>query len=924
MAPAGAWLVLCALGSLMLPAAAGAGGTAGDPSWGGARFSPRLGCAFPPPGYAAYASCPAPRGVGASSSAQLESASATNSARGASSAATEEEECAPEKPSAGCTGLRPSDLEAAYGLPTMAPTPQTIALVDWYDDPAVEADLAHYDAEFGLPACTAADGCFTKVNESGKSGRLPEPSEEAAVEISIDVEIAHALCQNCRILLVEASSPRLADLEIAEDRAVAMGATEISNSWYTEEPRQDSGAFDHPGIVITAASGDYGYDNWELPEGGEVQPEEIQRGFADYPASSPHVVAVGGTRLEHARGRRWARETVWSGFRSPTQSGTTGSGCSHFPAPSWQLEVADWSSVGCGTDRAVADIAAEADRYPRYRGGVAVYDSYDHAGWFHAFGTSVASPIIAATFALAGGAGGVEYPAKTLYENEAAHPHSLHDVVSGSDGECTREATVEGRSGCSVAEAGASCSGAAICVAGPGYDGPSGVGTPDGLRAFTPTGEPGKASQAIAFSSRAPGAATVGAPPYVVAAGSSSGLVVSFTSAAPFVCSVEGASVTFIGAGTCTVDADQGGDGTYKAAPQAQQSFAVGKGSQTIAFGSSPPTGATIGGAPYPVSATASSGLEVSLATATPSVCTLSASTVTFAAAGTCTIEAHQGGDESYDPAPAARQSFTVSKRPQAITVLSSAPSSALVGGAAYAIAASASSGLPISFASVTPTVCGLNGATVSFAGAGECTIAANQAGDDEYEAAAPVEQSFYVRAAPAAGSSTSSGSSATLSFTSSLAPALVPDSTFTLLAGPRVNRRGGAISLIAAIAQPGRFDWLLTFRGGSHGASRTRSACEAGARRERARACPSPTTRFAAGAIAHAVPPAVRLTFTPSPPAERALQNALEGHAGLRVKLTLTFSSALGGSPTSQTRTILDALAAPVRKRPHTARRGG
>ena len=148
--------------------------------------------------------------------------------------------------------------------------------------------------------------------------------------------------------------------------------------------------------MITAASGDNGYLDWGLAEASE-------RGFADYPASSPHVVAVGGTRLSLTAGGAWKEETVWNG------DGAGGGGCSTvLTAPAWQQSVADWSAVGCGSHRAVADVSADADPYT----GVAVYDStpitegeIEYRGWVPIGGTSVASPIIASTFALAGGAG---------------------------------------------------------------------------------------------------------------------------------------------------------------------------------------------------------------------------------------------------------------------------------------------------------------------------------------------------------------------------------------------------------------------------------------------------------------------------------------------------------------------------------------
>ena len=384
--------------------------------------------------------------------------------------------------------LSPQNVLTAYGLSTV-PAPaaqQTLALVDAYTDPTAEADLQVFDQQYGLPPCTTANGCFSKVE-------LGSPPAEAgwAQETATDIELAHGLCPSCKILLIEANSNDNTDLEAAEEKAEQLGATEISNSWggpdegvTAEEDRHSP--FDHPGTVITAAAGDDGYLNWDAEESSE-------REFADYPASSPHVIAVGGTRLGLNAGA-WLQETVWNG------AGAGGGGCAtKLTAPAWQQSLTDWSSVGCSSRRAVADVSADGDPYT----GVAVYDStpireaigkgeeVEYRGWVTIGGTSVASPIIAATFALAGGAAKntkgetVKFPAQTLYENLAADPGALHDVVSGSNGACANGFNEHtGLSECSLAEEDASCLAKAICLAGPGYDGPTGVGTPDGIAAF--------------------------------------------------------------------------------------------------------------------------------------------------------------------------------------------------------------------------------------------------------------------------------------------------------------------------------------------------------------------------------------------------------------------------------------------------------
>ncbi len=414
-------------------------------------------------------------------------------AQGSSSASTEAAQLSPEpektvytEPWSGSYG--PAQLRAAYGLEGARPpvAQQTIALVNAFDDPTIEHDLQVFDEQFGLPACTTANGCFTKVR---RTGATTEPGWDQ--EIATDVEVSHGLCPSCRILLVEASSNADSALEEAEAQAERLGATEISNSW--GGPRQDitaaeddDGPFNDPGVVIAASAGDDGYLNWGFEEDDAL-------GYVDYPAASPHVVAVGGTRLRLSESGAWKEETVWNGY------GATGGGCSTiFTAPAWQQRTSDWSSVGCGTRRAVADVSADADPYT----GVAVYDSTpvkekgggEYSGWVTIGGTSVASPIIASTFALAGGAGKDEAgqavaPARTLYENLATDPGALHDVVSGSNGVCSKGFSDTGEAGlsdCSPAEASRSCSATAICLARSGYDGPSGVGTPYGLAAFQP------------------------------------------------------------------------------------------------------------------------------------------------------------------------------------------------------------------------------------------------------------------------------------------------------------------------------------------------------------------------------------------------------------------------------------------------------
>jgi hypothetical protein len=418
--------------------------------------------------------------------------------------------------------LTPNALHAAYDLPTTtaASATQTIGIVDAYDDANVEGDLRRYDQQFDLPECTSEDGCFSKVNQAAKATPLPPSlgvTERGwAQEIATDVEMAHSVCQNCHIVLAEANSEEYADLEQAEQAAVALGATEISNSWGGAEPNFDNQAFNHPGIVITASSGDDGWRNWFA---------EPEARFVNYPAASPHVVAVGGTRLLlNQADNAWLGEEVWNdgaeeeGFKEEAGFGAGGSGCSEdLPAPAWQLSLSNWAAVGCGEKRAVADVSADGDPLT----GVAVYDSTENEGtkgWNIIGGTSVASPIIAAVFALAGGAHGVAYPARTLYENEARSSSSLHDVVSGSNGECLKPFDFQSeQSSCSAHEEAESCLQEAICLAGPGYDGPTGLGTPDGLAAFEPPAEAQREASTIERRIETQPVASPASPPSQIA-----------------------------------------------------------------------------------------------------------------------------------------------------------------------------------------------------------------------------------------------------------------------------------------------------------------------------------------------------------------------------------------------------------------------
>ena len=316
------------------------------------------------------------------------------------------------------SGFGPADLASAYKLPTTtAGSGQTIGIVDYGNDPNAESDLGVYRSTYGLPACTTANGCFKKVNESGVQGSYPKDNRSWSGEISLDLDMASAICPNCKILLVEVSK----SFNNGENTAVSLGANVVSNSYGASLASGYNAAFDHPGHILTVASGDSGYSS-----------------STTYPDGYGTVVSVGGTSLSHASNTRGWTESAWSGSTSECSTGVT--------KPSWQHDT------GCAA-RTETDVSAVADPNT----GLAVYLTYGGSGWTVYGGTSAASPIVAAVYALAGNESSLTY-AQSVYTNAA----SLFDVTSGSNG---------------------SCSGY-ICHAGTGYDGPTGNGTPNGLAAF--------------------------------------------------------------------------------------------------------------------------------------------------------------------------------------------------------------------------------------------------------------------------------------------------------------------------------------------------------------------------------------------------------------------------------------------------------
>ena len=339
-----------------------------------------------------------------------------------------------------------ADLQSAYRLPSaLLGARQTIAIVDAYDDPHAAADLAVYRQANGLPACDATFRCFTKVNQAGAAGPLPPANTDWATEESTDVDMASAICPNCKIVLVEADSNTLANLGAAENEAVRLGANVITNSYGGPEQGGEATVcrdyYQHPGVVITVSSGDDGFG-------------------VEMPAACGSVIAVGGTALyRSATGRGWS-QNAWSlELDLATQSSVgPGSGCSaYIPKPAWQHDRL------CG-NRTVADTSAVADPFTP----VAVYDSYSEPGWVAIGGTSVAAQIIGGVYALAGNAATIS-PGAYLY----AHASQLSDVTTGSP---VTSQIAGGGNGF--------CGGSYLCTPGHGYDGPTGLGTPDGIGAF--------------------------------------------------------------------------------------------------------------------------------------------------------------------------------------------------------------------------------------------------------------------------------------------------------------------------------------------------------------------------------------------------------------------------------------------------------
>ncbi|HEU4730023.1 MAG TPA: S53 family peptidase [Kofleriaceae bacterium] len=328
------------------------------------------------------------------------------------------------------SGLGPADFASAYKLNAAISSTATIAIIDAFNYPNAASDLATYRSQFGLPPCTVASGCLTIVNQNGATSPLPGNSpagDDWTVEAALDLQMASAACPSCKLVLFEAQDDQGDGLFIAQNAAAARaGVVAISNSWGEPSPGNDatldSMFFTHTQAVNTfVSSGDSG-----------------NTGTAgDYPSTSLHVIAVGGTHLVKSTATRGWTETVWSG---------AGSTCSRVLAkPAFQSPAVP--STAC-TRRAASDVSAVADPNT----GVAVFNA-GAGGWIVVGGTSASSPLVAGIFARYG-ISGASHDASFAY----AHTSEFFDVTSGRNGRCTT----------------------ALCRAAAGWDGPTGIGSPNG------------------------------------------------------------------------------------------------------------------------------------------------------------------------------------------------------------------------------------------------------------------------------------------------------------------------------------------------------------------------------------------------------------------------------------------------------------
>ena len=319
--------------------------------------------------------------------------------------------------------MSPCQIQDAYRLPSqVAGTGRTVAIVDAYDNPNAESDLAVYRTQYGLPACTTANGCFKKLNQTGAASSYPTGDPGWGIEISLDLDAVSAACPLCHITLVEANSSSTLDLDVAEDTAAAQSPTSISNSW----------------------------------GGGRVRRREHPRRPLHPPRDPDHGVHR-RRRLRHrlagrlADGHGGGRYRAHAGLQHPRleRDGLVRSRERLLDAR--RRSPSGRPTRGCPSNRTIADVSALAGSP-----GLAIYDTYGTGGtWLDYGGTSLAAPLVGAVYALAY----PDYTSAVTY----THAASLFDITSGSTG---------------------SCGGSYLCTGVTGFDGPTGLGTPCGTSAF--------------------------------------------------------------------------------------------------------------------------------------------------------------------------------------------------------------------------------------------------------------------------------------------------------------------------------------------------------------------------------------------------------------------------------------------------------
>lgn len=293
-------------------------------------------------------------------------------------------------------GMSPDQIKAVYHLPARGGR-GTIAIIGAYNDATLEKDLAVFDARFGLRACTSANGCLER---HAMSGHLKSNSGWAT-ETSLDVQWAHAIAPDAKILLVEATTPSGANLLNAVDYAAHRSdVVAISMSWggaeFPEEVSLDSHFISTSGARFFASSGDDGAGT-------------------SWPASSPNVTGVGGTTVTLRADGSFSKETAWTG---------SGGGISAYEQqPQYQ---AGYSISHSNHMRAVPDVAYDADPhtgFPVVRAGK----------WYTVGGTSAGAPQWAAIATLGTGAGNPQFYAD---KSAAGHAAFFRDITAGSNGTC--------------------------------------------------------------------------------------------------------------------------------------------------------------------------------------------------------------------------------------------------------------------------------------------------------------------------------------------------------------------------------------------------------------------------------------------------------------------------------------------------------